>query len=81
MNNLALVLARSGDTDAARRWIEEALRRQPDDPYYVATLAEVRFHAGDREGALEGFHAALDGLAEDDAAAREEVMRWILRLE
>jgi tetratricopeptide (TPR) repeat protein len=80
-NNLALLLARGGDGDEARTLIDEALRAAPGDPYYVASRGEIRLLAGDRAGALADFQHALDLLPAGDAAAREEVMRWILRLE
>ncbi len=81
LNNRALALARAGDTDEASRLIAEALRRAPGDPYYIATRGEVAFHSGDRAGALVDFQAALDGLPENDALARDEIMHWILKVE
>ncbi len=80
-NNLALILARTGRTDEAMTRIDEALARAPEDPYYIASKAEILWWRGDRGGALDGFRRALDLLPAEDAAAREEVMRWILQLE
>jgi tetratricopeptide (TPR) repeat protein len=81
MNNLALVLARSGNTADAAGLADEALRLAPEDPYFIATRGEVRFHAGDRAGALADFRSALQRLPAGDGDARKEVMHWILRLE
>jgi tetratricopeptide (TPR) repeat protein len=80
-NNLALLLARRGRTDEAMTLVDEALRRSPDDPYYIASRGEILFWGGDRPGALDAFRRSLDLLPADDKSAREEVMRWILRLE
>ncbi|GJM44559.1 MAG: hypothetical protein DHS20C21_14010 [Gemmatimonadota bacterium] len=81
MNNLALLLARAGDTEAAFQRVRDALEIQPDDPYYVATRGEIHWYAEDRPAALKDFQWSLDHLPADAAAAREEVMRWILRVE
>jgi len=80
-NNLALLLARQGETAEAIALIDEALRRSPEDPYYIASQGEVLFFAGDVPRALAEFRRSLDLLPVEDRAAREEVMRWILRLE
>ncbi len=80
-NNLALLLARDRRTDEAMTLIGEALARAPEDPYYIASKGEILSWRGDPAGALAEFRRALDLLPAGDAAAREEVMRWILRLE
>jgi len=80
-NNLSLLLARTGRTDEALALVDEALRAAPGDPYYVASRGEVLSWRGDRAGALAEFRRALDLLPQHDLPAREEVMRWILKLE
>jgi tetratricopeptide (TPR) repeat protein len=80
-NNLALLLARSGRASEALALIDEALRRAPQDPYYISSRGEILFHQGDVAGALAEFRRALDLVPAADSSAREEVMRWILRLE
>ena len=82
MNNLALLLAEDEATVAeAGKWIDTALARSPDDPYYVATKGEVQYRAGRPEEALETFQRALDLLPATDEAARRHVMKWMLRAE
>ncbi|MCA9751691.1 MAG: tetratricopeptide repeat protein, partial [Gemmatimonadetes bacterium] len=82
MNNLALLLAKEPATsDEALALLEQALTLTPDDPYVIASRAEVRYGRGETELALADFRAALDLLPADDTAARETVMRWILKVE
>jgi tetratricopeptide (TPR) repeat protein len=82
MNNLALLLAAEApDSDEALALLEEALRRVPDDPYVLASRGEVLYGRGEREAALADFQRSLDLLGADDQEAREQIMRWILRVE
>jgi tetratricopeptide (TPR) repeat protein len=82
MNNLALLLAleESGRPEALGL-LDAALERHPEDPYYIASKGEVLYRSGRRGEALVELQRALDLLPEGDAAAREEVMRWMLRAE
>jgi Flp pilus assembly protein TadD len=82
MNNLALLLADSEDGLAeAEALMAEALRLHPDDPYFVASQAEIRLKRGDRDGAEAGFRRALELLPADDDAARTEIRGWLERLD
>jgi tetratricopeptide (TPR) repeat protein len=82
LNNLALLLAvEPSGVDEATELIDRALSAAPDDPYVIASRGEIRFHRGETDSALADFRTALELLPAGDEAARETVMRWILRLE
>lgn len=82
LNNVALLLGRDPErADEALAHLDRALELAPADPYVIASRGEVLYHRGDRAAALAEFQRALDLLPEADAAAREEVMRWMLKAE
>jgi tetratricopeptide (TPR) repeat protein len=82
MNNLAVLLARDGESVAeALSLLEDAMRLRPQDGYYVASRGEVYWLAGDPARARADFERALELLPEEEVAARNEVFRWLSRLE
>ncbi|MCC6554072.1 MAG: hypothetical protein IT372_13785, partial [Polyangiaceae bacterium] len=76
--NLARLALARGDPGAARRWVDEARREQPepDDARVTATWREIEgrlaLEAGDPDAALR----AYDGLAQLAAAALLPTARW-----
>ncbi|MDP6529885.1 MAG: hypothetical protein QGI43_09380 [Gemmatimonadota bacterium] len=74
MNNLALLLAqRPEGVPESLDLLTEAVRRMPEDPYYLASRGEVRLAAGDHDGAREDLRRALRLLPATDAGARAQV--------
>ena len=57
--NFANALARSGDTDQARRVLESALAKSPNSAELHASLAAVHFRRGDHAAAIEHYRDAL----------------------
>jgi len=60
LNNLVLTLYHAGDSQEARKLIEEAKKSFPDVSFLRTTDGYLRFLEGDRKGALQSFREAIE---------------------
>ncbi len=70
------MLARSGNTTAARAVLGSLIEEEPDGPYTARarhTLAWMDFEAGDYERALAGFRAVAESAGDPDLAAEARI--------
>jgi hypothetical protein len=76
-NNLGYVMFLIGDdVKSARDYIEQALKAEPDNPYYLASLAEVLWQEGDRENGIKLLRRA-HGLDSDGGAGTTDLLeKW-----
>ena len=65
MNNLAVLYNMRGDVEESQRWEEKVRRHRERNPYHQYALGEVAESAGDLEGALEHYRAAIRLKAND----------------
>lgn len=77
LNNLGYVIfLGKGDTAAAKDYINQALQLEPDNPYYLASLAEVLWSEGERKEAMRLIRQAHGLDPEGGSGANELMKKW-----
>lgn len=79
-NNLALVLLRRGEDDAARRYLEAMVQREPESEELWSNLGVARLRVGELRAAEEAFGRAL-AIDPTMISARSNVVRLLVRQE